>query len=93
MLLPKMPVVEFWPRNDAADGFANLVAVEAEVGVFARGQKGHQGHAGDAGSLLSAPPVACVGLGFGEILQTAVVHLANVTRNDLADVLCHDLST
>ena len=77
--------------NDVADGLANLLAVEAEVRIFARGEEGHQGHAGDAGAVFAAGPAAGVGLCFDEILQAAVVHFANVARHDLADVLLNQL--
>ena len=77
--------------NDVFDGLANLLAVEAEVWIFARGEKRHERHSGDAGSVFAAGPAAGVVLCFDEILQSAVVHFADVARHDLADVLLNQL--
>ena len=75
--------------NHAADGLADLIAVDAKIRVFARGKKCHQGHARDARPLLStaAFPVPLLGLSLDEILQATIVHFANVARHGLADML------
>ena len=70
--------------DDAPQRLADVVAVRSEVGVLARGEEDHQAHPGDARPLLAALPVALLGLGLGQVLQAAVVHLAHVARDDLA---------
>ena len=70
--------------DDAADGFVDVVAVEAEIGIFAGGEESHQRQAGDGGALLLIVPAAFGRLIGGEILQAAIVHFANVAGDDFA---------
>ncbi len=44
--------------NNVLNCFANLLAIEAEVWIFARGEEGHETHSGDARPRFAAGPAA-----------------------------------
>ena len=66
----------------------DVVAVQPEIGIFARGQEDHQPQADGPRPVLvsAAGPVALLGLLRGQVLQAAIVHLAHVARDDLAEL-------
>jgi hypothetical protein len=74
-------------HDHAPQSLADVIAIQAEVGVFAGGQKHHQRHAGHTGPLLAAAagPIAVFALRGGQVLQAAIVDLAHVARHNLAD--------
>ena len=54
---PMMPVRGVLGRDDVPERPADVVAVEPEVGVLARGEEGHQGQAGRRPAPARPPPV------------------------------------
>ena len=63
-----------------------------KLGSSPEARKTIKRHAGEPGPLLAALPVALLGLGLGEVLQAAIVHLADVARDDLAVTFAGKLS-
>ena len=79
-------------RDEAAQAAADMIAVEPEVRVLARGEHDHQPERGraDAGGadavvLATVAPFAAFLLTVGQILQAAVVDLAHVAGNRFAE--------
>ena len=64
-----------------------MVAVLSEIWILSRGQEHQEPQADGAGTVLVSPacPFPLVVLLRGKILQAAIVHLAHITRNDLAE--------
>ena len=65
-----------------------MVAVLTEIGILARGQEDHQAEADGARAVLvsATGPLALLGLLRGQVLQAAIVHLAHVAGDDLAEL-------
>ena len=62
MLGPMIAGVGVLGVDDAPEGLADVVAVDAEVGVLARGEEGEQGQAGHARPLLAPGGPGSIGL-------------------------------
>ena len=72
-------------RNDVSQGPSNVDAINPEIRIFARGEKDHQPHAdGSRAFLHRVGPSAIFALSGREVREAPVVHLADVTGDDLA---------
>src|SRR5439155_26848757 len=59
--------------DQAAHGSPDIVAVQAKIRIFARGQKGHESQAGDSRSRLASGPVAVFRLGFHQVMEALIL--------------------
>ncbi len=84
MALPMMPVLASWELMMLRSALRTLLLYGPKLGSSPEARKTIKHHPGDARPLLAALPVALLGLGLGQVLQAAVVHLAHVARDDLA---------